>query len=89
MLLSIVIVLHDAEKLKYFSFAASLQKRVAGDVGKKNAYHIWFAATDRQGKRDKCESAFRGTSRALIYKKPGVAQSTTIFLIWHDNLGTL
>ena len=35
MLQSIVIVRHDAEKLKYFSFAASLKKRAAGDVGKK------------------------------------------------------
>ena len=45
----------DAAKLKYFSFAASFNKRVAGEVG-KNAYHIWFAATGRQEKRDKCES---------------------------------
>ena len=35
MLQSIVIVRHDAEKLKYFSFAALLKKRMAGGVGKK------------------------------------------------------
>ena len=57
MLLFIVIVRHDAEKLKYLP----LKKRVAGDVG-KNAYHIWFAATGWQGKRDKCESALSENS---------------------------
>jgi len=56
MLLTIVPMRRDAEKLKFFSFAASLKKRVADDVGQKNAYHIWFAATRRQEKRDKCES---------------------------------
>ena len=54
MLLTIVPMRRDAEKLKFFSFAASLKKLVADDVG-KNAYHIWFAAAGRQEKRDKCE----------------------------------
>ena len=58
MSLSIVLVRRDAEKLKFFNFAASLKKRVADDVEKKNAYHIWCAATGRQEKRDKCESTF-------------------------------
>ena len=62
MSLSIVLVRRDAEKLKFFSFAASLKRRVADDVEKKNAYHIWFAATGRQEKRDKCESTFRRTN---------------------------
>jgi len=35
MSLSIVLVQRDAEKLKFFSFAASLKKRVADDVEKK------------------------------------------------------
>ena len=55
MSLSIVLVRRYAEKLKFFNFAASLRKRVADDV-EKNAYDIWFAATGRQEKRDKCES---------------------------------
>ena len=55
MLLGIVLMRHNAEKLKYFSFATSLKICVAGDVG-KNAYHIWFTATGRLEKRDKCES---------------------------------
>jgi len=58
MSLSIVLARHDAEKLKFLSFSASLKTRMAGDVG-KNAGHIWFAATGRQEKRDKCESTFR------------------------------
>ena len=55
MSLSIVLVRRDAEKLKFFNFAASLKIRVADDV-EKNAFHMWFAATGRQEKRDKCES---------------------------------
>ena len=39
MSLSIVLVQRDAEKLKFFNFAASLKQRVADDV-EKNAYHI-------------------------------------------------
>ena len=35
MLLAIALMRHDAEKLKYFSFSASLKKRMVGDVGKK------------------------------------------------------
>ena len=35
MSLSIFLVWHDAEKLKFFSFVASLKERVASDVGKK------------------------------------------------------
>jgi len=35
MLLTIVPMRRDAEKLKFFNFPASLKKRVADDVGKK------------------------------------------------------
>ena len=35
MSLSIVLVRRDAEKLKFFNFAASVKKRVADDVEKK------------------------------------------------------
>ena len=49
----------DAEKLKFFSFAASLKKREGGEHSKKDAFHIWFAASERQEKRDKCESTLR------------------------------
>ena len=44
MLLAIALMRHDAEKLKYFSFSASLKKRMVGDVG-KNTYHVWFTAS--------------------------------------------
>ena len=47
---SIVLVQHDAEKLKLFSFVASLKKSKAGEHP-ANAYYIWFAATGRQGTR--------------------------------------
>ena len=68
MSLSIVLVRRDAEKLKCFNFAASLKKRVADDV-ERNAYHIWFAATGPQEKRDKCESTFRMAEGHLTYRE--------------------
>jgi len=53
MSLSIVLVRRDAEKLKFFSFAASLKKRVADDVEKKKRlpYMVrgnWAARKTRQ-----------------------------------------
>ena len=63
MLLSIVIVRHDAEKLKYFSFAASLKKRVAGDVGEKT---LTIYGSRQLGGKEKATSVNRPLDRSLL-----------------------
>ena len=45
----------DAEKLKFFSFAASSKKREGGEHSKKTL----TIYGSRQEKRDKCESTLR------------------------------
>ena len=50
MLLPTVLVRHDTEKLKFFSFAASLNKRVAGDV-KVDSYILRYDAARQEAVR--------------------------------------
>ena len=51
------LVRHDAETPKFFSFAASLKNTKLVNM-ENSACLIWFAATGRQEKRDKCDPTF-------------------------------